>query len=108
MSVYSVEMTRPPHGPDLGARQLRILRVSGVLGCDRGDIAPTDRIDCVGLAHHTTCGELSLGVVLARLKERKREIAGQADGTRGQITQLAARLKKSPEPPRTFGPSARH
>lgn len=39
-----------------------------------------------------TGGELTLGAVLARLEEREREIAAQAETTREQITQLTAQL----------------
>ncbi|MGW1801184.1 hypothetical protein ACWCQN_35940 [Streptomyces sp. NPDC001984] len=39
-----------------------------------------------------TGGELALGAVLARLEEREREIAAQAEATREQIAQLTARL----------------
>ncbi|MGC4987010.1 hypothetical protein ACLQ18_41520 [Streptomyces sp. DT193] len=39
-----------------------------------------------------TGGELTLGAVLARLEEREREIAAQAETTREQIAQLTARL----------------
>ncbi|MGW1259083.1 hypothetical protein ACWD5Q_28835 [Streptomyces sp. NPDC002513] len=38
--------------------------------------------------------ELTLGAVLARLEEREREITGQAETMREQITQLTARLDK--------------
>ncbi|MGW7081465.1 hypothetical protein [Streptomyces sp. NPDC054866] len=37
-------------------------------------------------------GELTLGVVLARLEEREGEITAQAETVRQQITQLTARL----------------
>jgi len=39
-----------------------------------------------------TGGKLTLGAVLARLEEREREIAAQAEATREQIAQLTARL----------------
>jgi hypothetical protein len=39
-----------------------------------------------------TGGELTLGAVLARLEEREREIAAQAETTREQITQLSTQL----------------
>ncbi|GAA5701668.1 hypothetical protein AQJ43_28400 [Streptomyces avermitilis] len=39
-----------------------------------------------------TGGELTLGAVLARLEEREREIAAQAETTGEQIAQLTARL----------------
>ena len=39
-----------------------------------------------------TGGELTLGAVLVRLKEREGEITAQADATREQIAQLTARL----------------
>ena len=39
-----------------------------------------------------TGGELTLGAVLARLEEKEREIAAQAETTREQIAQLTARL----------------
>jgi hypothetical protein len=39
-----------------------------------------------------TAGELTLGAVLARLEEREREIAAQAEKTGEQIAQLTARL----------------
>ncbi|MFD3842894.1 hypothetical protein ACFWWC_42755 [Streptomyces sp. NPDC058642] len=39
-----------------------------------------------------TGGELTLGAVLARLEEREREIAAQAETTGEQIEQLTARL----------------
>ncbi|WP_281155552.1 hypothetical protein [Streptomyces sp. HYC2] len=39
-----------------------------------------------------TGGELTLGAVLARLEEREREIAAQAETTREQITHLTAQL----------------
>ncbi|WP_326783252.1 hypothetical protein [Streptomyces sp. NBC_00151] len=39
-----------------------------------------------------TGGELTLGAVPARLEEREREIAAQAETTREQIAQLTARL----------------
>ena len=37
-------------------------------------------------------GKLTLAAVLARLEEREREIAAQAERTREQIAQLTARL----------------
>ncbi|MEU6512174.1 hypothetical protein [Streptomyces sp. NPDC046942] len=39
-----------------------------------------------------TSGDLTLGAVLVRLEEREREIAVQAEETRGQITRLTAVL----------------
>ena len=39
-----------------------------------------------------TSGDLTLGAVLVRLEEREREIAEQAEETRGQITRLTAVL----------------
>ena len=39
-----------------------------------------------------TGDQLTLGAVLARLEEREREIAAQAETTREQIAQLTARL----------------
>jgi hypothetical protein len=39
-----------------------------------------------------TGGELTLGAVLARLEEREREIAAQAETTREQITRLTTQL----------------
>ncbi|WP_328674870.1 hypothetical protein [Streptomyces sp. NBC_00328] len=39
-----------------------------------------------------TGGELTLGAVLARLEEREREIAAQAETTREQIAQRTVRL----------------
>jgi hypothetical protein len=62
------------------------------MGDDRGDTAPADRGYRCGLAQRMTGGELTLGAVLARLEEREREIAVQAESTREQIAQLAARL----------------
>ncbi|WP_406274342.1 hypothetical protein OH779_39100 [Actinacidiphila glaucinigra] len=39
-----------------------------------------------------TCGELTLGAVLARLEEREREIAAQAETTQEKIAELTALL----------------
>ncbi len=39
-------------------------------------------------------GELTLGAVLARLEEQEREIAAQAEATRGRIAELAAQLEE--------------
>ncbi|MEV7386136.1 hypothetical protein [Streptomyces sp. NPDC091215] len=38
--------------------------------------------------------ELTLGAVLARLEEQEREIAAQAEATRGRIAELAAQLQE--------------
>lgn len=38
--------------------------------------------------------ELTLGAVLARLEEQEREIAAQAEATRGHITELTVRLQE--------------
>ncbi|MFG2260180.1 hypothetical protein [Streptomyces mirabilis] len=38
--------------------------------------------------------ELTLGAVLARLEEQEREIAAQAEATRGRITELTAQLEE--------------
>ncbi|WP_404816506.1 hypothetical protein [Streptomyces thermolineatus] len=39
-------------------------------------------------------GELTLGAVLVRLEEQEREIAAQAEATRGRITELTAQLEE--------------
>lgn len=39
-------------------------------------------------------GELTLGAVLAHLEEREREIAAQAEATRGRIAELTAQLEE--------------
>jgi hypothetical protein len=41
-----------------------------------------------------TGGELTLGAVLARLEEREREIATQADAAKERIAELSAQLEK--------------
>ncbi|MGW2387798.1 transposase [Streptomyces lincolnensis] len=58
-------------------------------GCDAAKKVPGRKR---GLAQHMTGGELTLGAVLARLEEREREIAAQAETTGEQIEQLTARL----------------
>ncbi|MBA4867368.1 hypothetical protein H1V43_40135, partial [Streptomyces sp. PSKA54] len=40
-----------------------------------------------------TAGELTLGAVLARLEEREREIAAQAEAVREKIAELTALLE---------------
>jgi hypothetical protein len=64
------------------------LRVTGALGDDRGITALTDWADRAVLPHRMTGDQLTVGAVLARLKEREREITTRVEEAREQIVQL--------------------
>lgn len=73
--------------PQAGARlraSTRLGRVEGVLGHKRPDVEDADRNLRPHLARRMTGGELTLGAVLARLEEREREIASQAEAAPGR------------------------